>query len=77
MEAAYHTVVTDEQRDEVEAWMEAHQSEDIDNIDIYPQFVSIHGRNVRGADTTDTALRQGFLTADLDQALANLHRRLD
>ena len=74
VEVRYQHSPSDRERGDVDAWATAHASDDIDEIVILKSVVLLNGRNLHGDDTSDIAERTGNLTADLNQALARLHR---
>jgi hypothetical protein len=77
VDVRYDGTVTGDERAEVEAWIRAHQTEDIDHVTIGAGAVVIHSAHSRpNRVRSGVAIRYpGRLSAALDEALATLRSR--
>ena len=73
MKIHLEAALTDQERNEVEAWAKAHRAEDIDSISVHDRVVWVHRIEDHLAATAGTALRQGDLRGELTRAVANLN----
>ena len=72
MDIHYETALTDEDRDLIAVWVDAHQAHDIESIAVHERLVSVHGRQDHVTAAAGTAMRQGDLAAELTVALTNM-----
>ena len=74
MAVSYHTTIAGDQVTSITTWVEAHAFDAIDRIDVYERSLSMHGRNSDQQDSTQSVVRSGDLTADLDEVFRRLWR---
>jgi hypothetical protein len=77
VDVRYDGTVTGDERAEVEAWMRAHRTDDIDHVTVGAGAVVIHSAHSRPNHArSGVAIRYpGRLSAALDEALATLQSR--
>jgi hypothetical protein len=74
MDVHYDTVVSLADRSEIERWISANDSDEIDYITIGETIVSVHGSIDEVSGVTGTAPRQGDVFVELDVARDGLRR---
>jgi hypothetical protein len=74
MDVYYDTIVSPADRDVVEHWISANDSDDIDYITIDEGIVSVHGNVDDFSGVTGTAPRHGDLSTELDAARDGMRR---
>jgi hypothetical protein len=74
MDVYYDAVMTPAEREVVEGWISANNSDDIAYITIEEGIVSVHGSVDDLSGVTGTAPRRGDLAAELDAARDGMRR---
>jgi hypothetical protein len=74
MDVHYDTVVAQTDRSEVERWISANESADIEYITIDDNIVSVHGSVDAFSGVTGTTERRGDLTKELTAARDGMRR---